>query len=77
MAPDDIICPYCSVETSREELRQNRLCCTTCGFDFSEADDPDDQDVDEDWDGEDDADAAADEDEDEDADGDEDGAWSV
>jgi hypothetical protein len=59
MVPDEIICPHCSVDIGRDELRRNGLLCPTCGFDLSEAEDPDDQDLDDGWDEDDAAGAEA------------------
>ena len=43
---EEVTCPNCNVDIDAEELRQNNLCCPTCGFDLSERDqDEDDEDV--------------------------------
>ncbi|NIP98989.1 MAG: hypothetical protein GWO24_38565, partial [Akkermansiaceae bacterium] len=45
----EVTCPHCNVDVDAEELRQNNLCCPTCGFDLSEGveDEDDDEDDDE------------------------------
>ncbi len=55
---DEITCPNCNCDASREELKKSGLLCPTCGFDLSDLDDPDDakDDSDDDEDDEEDAD---------------------
>ena len=36
---EQLTCPNCNVDVSREELKQNNLHCPTCGFDLSESED--------------------------------------
>ncbi len=36
---EQLTCPNCNVDVSREELKQNNLHCPTCGFDFTESED--------------------------------------
>ena len=36
-------CQNCNVDNDAEELRRNRLRCTTCGFDMSEAGEEEDE----------------------------------
>ncbi len=45
---DEVTCPHCNVDVDAEELRQNNLCCPTCGFDLSEGVEDEDDDDDDD-----------------------------
>lgn len=45
---EEVTCPNCNVDIDAEELRQNNLCCPTCGFDLSERDQDEDDDDDDD-----------------------------
>lgn len=41
----DVTCTNCNCDVSTDELRRNNLCCPTCGFDLSEAEEVDDWDA--------------------------------
>ena len=55
----DVTCTNCNCDVSTDELRRNNLCCPTCGFDLSEAEEVDD------WDKEDEEDDELEDEEDE------------
>ena len=40
----EVTCPNCNVDVDPEELRRNHLCCPTCGYDLSEAQEAEEQD---------------------------------
>ncbi len=44
---EEITCPNCNVDVSKEELRRNNLICPTCGHDLSDTEDPEEKDLDE------------------------------